>query len=690
VSLRDLIPLVPWKKMGESAKLVKETFFAGGNLNIADLTLPDINLSKLAKDPKHLLPNVKLTASFDDITVPSLQSLPKIEALTGRVNLENDVLTADNLRAVVGPLSLPAVSIHATNISGNPKVGLIAKGPLKVAATSDAQIEKLLLKYGLKSLTGSADIDMRAEFDQRKPKSWVANGSLMIKGVRAETHPEAVVMENLKGNLNFSRKKTMTVTAEDITAQINRAPVRLSGKLINIGSPEMLVSAKAYARKLDLAHLAKLLPALKDMKLGGTLDMDLDVHVPYAAPGKSRLDGTLTANNIRFELAANDLTVEKGNSEIKLTGKRARIKSMTVHVNGQKLAVSGKFSNPVKPKAKLLITSPDLNLDRLLPRQKAEKPASKPSKEKGVQTQKKPAPASKPGKAELPPFARKLTADIQVTADQGQFKGMQFQKLILNLLYKRGVIKNYNLKFAVDEGRIATKGSADLRNLDRIKFVVNPDIKALQLDTVAPLFGYEKSPISGPLTLNGRLRGHTGSTKALLKSLVGKLNADLGPGLLNKIGPLGETFAKLLSLIKVQNLLFGRMGADLNDEGVPYHQIRAQAAFGKGVMNLTRAHLQSDAIDVKSQGSIDFANQRLDMGAYLKPMATIDKALHLIPIVGQAAQAVTEIQIEIEGSLADPKIHAAPIKQIGDNIEDEAKEPGDILKGFGKELKKIF
>jgi hypothetical protein len=78
------------------------------------------------------------------------------------------------------------------------------------------------------------------------------------------------------------------------------------------------------------------------------------------------------------------------------------------------------------------------------------------------------------------------------------------------------------------------------------------------------------------------------------------------------------------------------------------------------------------------------------MDAYLKPMATVDKALHLIPIVGKAAQAVTEIQIEIEGSLADPKIHAAPIKKIGDTIEDEAKEPGDLLKGFGKELKKIF
>lgn len=464
VSLRDLIPLVPWKKMGESAKLVKEMFLAGGNLNIADLILPDINLSKLPKDPKDLLPKVKLSASFDDITVPSLQSMPKIEAITGRVNLENDVLTADIIHAVVGPLSLPTVSVHATNISGSPKVGLIAKGPLKVAATSDAQIEKLLFKYGLKSLTGSADIDMKADFDQRRPKSWVANGSLMIEGVRAETHPEAVVMENLRGKV----------------------------------------------------------------------------------------------------------------------------------------------------------------------------------------------------------------------------------KLNLKLLYKRGVIKKYNFNFAIDDGRIATKGSADLRDLDRIKFVVNPDIKALQLNTVAPLFGFEKSPISGPLTLSGRLRGHTGSTKTLLKSLAGKLNADLGPGRLNKIGPLGETFAKLFSLVKVQNLLFGRLGKDLEDKGVPYHKVTARTSFDKGVMHLKRAKLQSDAMDATSRGSIDLVNQKLDINAHLKPLATVDKAFHFIPLIGKAAQHITEIQIDIEGSLAGPKIHAAPIKKTGNTIEDEAKEPGDILKGFGKELKKIF
>ena len=44
----------------------------------------------------------------------------------------------------------------------------------------DKQLEKLLLEYGLKSLAVSAEIDMSADFDQRKPKDWTATGSLVF------------------------------------------------------------------------------------------------------------------------------------------------------------------------------------------------------------------------------------------------------------------------------------------------------------------------------------------------------------------------------------------------------------------------------------------------------------------------------------------------------------------------------
>ena len=112
----------------------------------------------------------------------------------------------------------------------------------------------------------------------------------------------------------------------------------------------MRVSAKADVKELDLAHLAKLLPALKDLKLGGMLDMNLDVHVPYATPADSRLRGKLTTQNLGFRMTSSGLSVEKGNTEIELVGTSAKITTMTIQVNDQKVALSGQISNPLEPK----------------------------------------------------------------------------------------------------------------------------------------------------------------------------------------------------------------------------------------------------------------------------------------------------------------------------------------------------
>ena len=89
-----------------------------------------------------------------------------------------------------------------------------AKGPLTLAATSDEKVEDLLKRYGLKSLAVSADMDMRADLDENLQDGWVADGSLVLAGGRAETYPEGVVADNLQGRVTVSRGKATDITAE--------------------------------------------------------------------------------------------------------------------------------------------------------------------------------------------------------------------------------------------------------------------------------------------------------------------------------------------------------------------------------------------------------------------------------------------------------------------------------------------
>ena len=398
VSLAVVASLVPWEKLGDSSEPVKETLLNGGTVTIEEVTLPRIDLLNLPKKPAQLLPKAKAAANFADLVVEPSSILPSFEEIKGRINLEKGVLTATGVKGRVGPLSLPELNVRVTQLEDHPKVTVRAKGPVELAATRDEKVEDLLKRYGLKTLVVSADIDMRADFDESRQDGWIADGSLVFTGVRAETYPEGVVMDNLQGRVTVNRKKFLNITAEEITGQVNQAPVRLSGKFLGVGTPNLLVDVNAYAKQLDLAHLRELFPALKKHGLAGKLDMDLDLYIPYAAARTSRLNGMLATQNLNFQWAG--ISVEKGNAELNLMGNTATIKRLQVQVNEQVLAITGKIANPVEPDIELVVTSPDLNLDRLLPQEKAEKSGEKSSQEAGARAK------EKTGKAELPPTAR--------------------------------------------------------------------------------------------------------------------------------------------------------------------------------------------------------------------------------------------------------------------------------------------
>ncbi|MBW1864720.1 MAG: AsmA-like C-terminal region-containing protein, partial [Deltaproteobacteria bacterium] len=266
----------------------------------------------------------------------------------------------------------------------------------------------------------------------------------------------------------------------------------------------------------------------------------------------------------------------------------------------------------------------------------------------------------------------------------------QFQNLKLNLFYERGVIKNYDINFDADDGNITTKGSADLRNLDHISFAVDPDINELPLEKVAQLIGIVKLPLNGSISLKGRLRGHTGSSKELLASLDGDLNAEIGPGALNNIGKVGALFTKILSITNIRGILSGKMIEKLSSDGIPFQSIKTQTSFTKGTLNLNSLDFNSEAMNVNSQGTIDLINQDLNIEAILVPFATVNKALNFIPIVGKTAGGLTQIHIDIKGPLENPKIQAARIKGLTGGVKDMVKKPVEILKGSGKNTEKTI
>jgi hypothetical protein len=702
--LTELIPLVPWKKLGEEAKIIRPSLEGGGNIVIEKVTLPELPLTELQEKWKTLLSNAQGSIRLSDISAEPSPALPKLEDISGILQLEKGVLTATNLQARMGPLTLPMLEARATNLTGKPKVTAAAKGPMRLEKTADAEVEKLLKQYGLKSLSGSGEIDLRADYDQAKPSQWNANGSLVLKGVKAVSHPAGVRLDDLQGRVTVQRKKTLDITVQDLTARVNQSPISLQGKLSGGGTDRFVVDGKARTERLDLEKLGGLLPTLKELEPAGILDMNIDVHYPHGDPGKSRFSGTVKTRGVGFKLAAQDLTITEGDGDIELAGNTVRLKEVTLKANEQKLSLSGQVTNFGSPTARLQAKSPNLNVDRLLgPAKRKEtpsKPRSKPPAEKaGAPKPGEPAKTEKSAekkgdKAELPPLLRKLTAQLQAEAERGKYRGQKFQNLTFNANYERGVLKSHDFHVLIGGGRIKTNGSADLRNLERIPFTVEPDISAVRLQSIASLLDTDKMSVQGPLTMTGRLQGRTGSTKDLLASLIGNLDAKAGPGRIPDVGPAGNTLFKILAVLNVQRIFSGKKLDDINKKGIPFDSLTYQATFQDGTMSTNKLQLLSPALNMDADGTIYLVKESLDMKAQIELLGTVDTVLDLVPVLGQAAGQLTNVYLDLKGPWANPKIRVRPAKGLTEagkkGTTDTGKAAEDVVKEIGKGLEKIF
>jgi uncharacterized protein involved in outer membrane biogenesis len=702
--LIELMPLVPWRKLGEEAKVIRQSLAGGGKVVVDKVALPELPLAQLPEKWKTLVSNAEGSIRLSDMSAGLSAELPKLEDIRGSLQLEKGVLTATKVQARMGPLTLPMLEARATNLAGKFKVSAAAKGPMRLEGTTDAEVEKLLRQYGLKSLSGSGEIDLRADYDHAKPRQWYASGSLVLKGVRGVSHPAGVRLDDLQGRVTVRRKKTLEITLDDLSARLNQSPIQLEGKLSGGGTDRLVVDAKARTERLDLKKLSGLFPPLKDLELAGTLDMNIDVHYPHADPGKSKFSGTVKTRGIGFRLAAHNLTITEGDGDIELAGNTVKLEEMALRANDQQLSLSGQVTNFREPMARLQAKSPHLNVDRLLvPAEStgtASKPSSKPPAEKtGTPKTGEPAKTEEPAKkkaskSELPPLLRKLTAQLRAEAARGQYRGQKFQDLTLKASYERGVLKSHEFDVLIGGGRIQTKGSADLRNLERIPFTLEPDIKTVGWESIASLLDTDKISVHAPLTMTGRVQGRTGSKKDLLASLRGNLEAEAGPGRIPDVGPVGNTLFKILTFVNVQQIFSGKKLDDMANEGIPFDSLTYQATFQDGIMGVDKLRLLSPALHMDGDGTIYFVKQRLDMNAHLEFLGTLDKVLGLVPVLGKAAGKLTNVYLQLKGPLENPKIRVLPAKGITEaekkGTQDTGKAAEDVLKGLGKGLEKIF
>ena len=205
---------------------------------------------------------------------------------------------------------------------------------------------------------------------------------------------------------------------------------------------------------------------------------------------------------------------------------------------------------------------------------------------------------------------------------------------------------------------------------------------SLKLEEVAPVLGIGLVPVTGPISLTGRVQGRTGSAKNLLASLDGTLDVTMGPGTITRVGRFGATMARIISFASVRGLLSGEVLSDLTREGLPYRAITAETAFDKGSMGVSAFRFRSNALTMDAQGRVDLIQEQMAIQVALRPLGTANTLLGFLPIVGQPLEAMTSIHLAVRGPLDSPDINLAPGQGIESAIQGGAQGTGSIITGI--------
>ena len=560
-------------------------------------------------------------------------------------------------------------------------------------------VDWTLEQYGLKNLSGEADITLSAKYDQAKPKQWEADGLLVMKGIHAETHPAGIKMANLHGTVSFYRKNTMVITIKELTTKVNDAPIRLEGKVTTGGKSKLLIDGKALANRIDLTHFIALAPGLKGLDLEGLLDMDVDVHYTSGNPAETRMKGKLKASGLGIRLEKQDIIFRDGNSDIEFIGNGIKVNKLDFKMNDQSVSVEGQMTDPKQPNIRLYVKTDNLDLDQFIPAP-SKKDKDLPEDDSKPQQQsvsKRKEPQSNKQKAdtkELPPFVRDNTTQLQIEAEKCRFRGQEFQNLKLQADYQNGVISKYTLDAEYGGGRISTNGSADLRNLEKITFSMAPTIKNVPIASIGNLIeGFEPS-VSGPLSVTGSLKGRSGSAVDILASLNGNVEAESGPGRLTSVDDTTSILSTVLSFVNVQGLIPSRLHSDFSGKGIAYQLMAASFSFDGGNMRVNTFRIRSNGLNIDARGTINLVNQQLNLKVDIEPLGTVSDVLSLVPIVGKTAQSFTKIYADVQGPLEKPRIIIRPAETVTKGIEKGAETSGSIVErsveSVAKGLKKIF
>lgn len=573
----------------------------------------------------------------------------------GRVTYEDGSVQADDLQMALGESSLSQVSFRAA-WSEEPRSFDASAGRSTLILD---KVYPWLMAVGflrdmsadVKEITGVAAIDsLRLHGPLDVPAEWHIEmaGSARNFAIDSPHLLKRITLRSpvMLSNIRLIRDAAQTELSGDLVA-----PDGLRGAVDLVWNHEELDIRRLRVRDAQSDASLSLLMAEKEIALnfkgmltkstidsviegrnllGGSIRGDFRVNFFGEHPERSTMEGKLEAEDVFW-------------------GRRGveplRIQQLSVSGSANTLDVdmaieAGQDSHPhlhgtVARSAKGLVASFDLGADHLDWSRLEPLIVGGPEDDEGVEEE--------TGAARVP-----WRGTVRVTAQSLTFHGYTWKPLqaTVKLSPPRYTVMVDNAALC----GIATPGKIDIgpRELE-LRF--RPAAKEQPLDPALTCLFNDKGLVTGSFDLTGEVTAKS-PLDDVMKALHGRVNFGATNGRIYRMAMIARAFS-LLSIAtgSVENL------RSLGAEGLAYDRIGIEGDVQGTTFSVKHALLDGPTTKLACDGSIDMAQQRLDLTLLVAPLRSVDSILSRLPVFDKIlGGSLVSVPVKVSGPLSDPEV----------------------------------
>ncbi|MFV1951737.1 MAG: AsmA-like C-terminal domain-containing protein [Nitrospinota bacterium] len=578
-----------------------------------------------------------------------------ISALAGNIHISREILRIIKMSGYWGnsPLTLQG-EIRSYN-SENPFLDIRLNSRLNPSGFA-----RLIRIEEIKDieLDGVADIELLAKGYLNRLKLFT---SLNLTEANYQYKGWIVKGSGLKNQMSFKGTlidmKEMQI--DKLTLILGDSAVFAKGKA-HLQKPQISIIISPH--KIAMDDIGQIVSFIERDEKDGFITVALNAN---ANAEDFRMEGDITLEQVGMQLTKLSRQISQLNAKINFTRDKIAISQATFKIGNSYIELNnGKIEDFYKPVVTINIHAPRLDFnDMRLKKQRSIREINQFLKD-------------------MPVFTRSSGKGI-IIIDDGGFKDLRLGKIDADLLLKNGLIKAKDI--IIRFGKSYLKGTAGLNLVSEkgFEFDINMYGKSMDIEELLKTLGPDfRNSMSGTISLSSNLWGSGYSLEEIRRSLFGKFHFYMKKGMINS-SKLKAAMSSILNIPQQDN---GRASETISQDKT-YNIIRGDFLIKDGMAYTENFLMDTAEKRIFAVGNIDFGEKEINLLIGIAPLATLDRLINSIPIVGRILtgddKGLLVTYYEVKGKMPKPKITPVPFKFLSEKIVDIIKgvllTPREIL-----------